>query len=39
MAKEIIKEDIAQVKALLLQALGNGEYADLARMGGLTNHT
>lgn len=39
MAKEIIKEDIPAVKALLLKVLGTDEYADLSRMGGLTNHT
>ena len=39
MAREIISADIASVKALLLKALGTEEYADLSRMGGLTNHT
>lgn len=39
MAREIISADIALVKALLLKALGTEEYADLSRMGGLTNHT
>ena len=39
MAKEIIKADIPAVKALLLKVLGTDEYADLSRMGGLTNHT
>ena len=39
MAKEIIKEDVPKVKALLLQVLGTDAYADLTRMGGLTNHT
>lgn len=39
MAKEIVKEDIASIKALLLKVLGTDEYADLSRMGGLTNHT
>ena len=39
MAKEIIQEDIIQVKALLKQVLGADVYTDLARMGGLTNHT
>ena len=39
MAKEIIKEDIPQIKALLFKALGTEVYADLSRMGGLTNHT
>ena len=39
MAREIVKEDIAKVKALLLKVLGTEEYADMSRMGGLTNHT
>ncbi len=39
MAKEIVKEDVPQIKALLLQVLGIDEYAALSRMGGLTNHT
>lgn len=39
MAREIIKEDIARVKELMLKVLGTDEYADLSRMGGLTNHT
>ncbi|MBO5196055.1 MAG: phosphotransferase family protein [Clostridia bacterium] len=39
MAREIVKEDIAKVKELLSNVLGTDEYTDLARMGGLTNHT
>lgn len=39
MAREIVQADIAKVKELLQQVLGNGEYADISRMGGLTNHT
>ncbi len=39
MAREIIKEDIPKVQALLKQVLGTDAYADLTRMGGLTNHT
>ena len=39
MAKEIIREDIAKVRALLLKVLGTDEYAEMSRMGGLTNHT
>lgn len=39
MAKEVIKEDVPQIKALILSVLGTDEYADLSRMGGLTNHT
>lgn len=39
MAREIVKEDIAKVKELLSNVLGTDEHTDLARMGGLTNHT
>ena len=39
MAREIIKEDIPKIKELLLKVLETDEYADLSRMGGLTNHT
>lgn len=39
MAKEILTEDIPKIKELLAKVLGDGEYADVSRMGGLTNHT
>ena len=39
MAKEILKQDIPKVQALLEKVLGSGEYKEIARMGGLTNHT
>ena len=39
MAREIIKDDIPKVKALLLKVFDTDEYSDLSRMGGLTNHT
>lgn len=39
MAKEIIREDIPKIEALLTEVLGNAQYTDLSRMGGLTNHT
>ena len=39
MAREIIKEDIPKVKALLKSVLGDDGYTDISRMGGLTNHT
>ncbi len=39
MAKEILKEDIPKIEDLLKKVLGNSDYAELARMGGLTNHT
>ena len=39
MAKEIIKEDVPKVQAMLQQVLGTAAYTDLTRMGGLTNHT
>lgn len=39
MAKEILTQDIPKVKALLAAVFGEGEYAEISRMGGLTNHT
>ena len=39
MAREIIREDIARVKELLLAVVGSDSYTELSRMGGLTNHT
>lgn len=39
MAKEIVKEDIPKVRELLAKVLGTDGYADISRMGGLTNHT
>ena len=37
--REIVKADLAQVTALLSDVLGVEKYKDIARMGGLTNHT
>ena len=39
MAKEILTEDIPKIKELLAKVLGDSDYAEIARMGGLTNHT
>lgn len=39
MAKEVIKEDVPKIEALLEQVLGTSKYIQLSRMGGLTNHT
>ena len=39
MAKEILQEDINQIEALTQKVLGTSQYAELERMGGLTNHT
>lgn len=39
MAKEIIREDVPQIKELLQKVLGINCYAQLSRMNGLTNHT
>ncbi len=39
MAKEIVKEDIPKINALVKQVLGHDSYSDICRMGGLTNHT
>ena len=37
--KEIIQKDIAPICALLKQVLSADGYADIERLGGLTNHT
>lgn len=39
MAKDIIQDDILQIRALLRQVLNTDQFSDLQRMGGLTNHT
>lgn len=39
MAKEILKQDIPKIKDLLCLVFGKEDYADISRMGGLTNHT
>ena len=39
MAGEIIREDVPQIEALTRKVLGTDRYAQLSRMGGLTNHT
>ena len=39
MAKEVLIEDIPVIKGLMLKVLGTDDYADLSRLGGLTNHT
>lgn len=39
MAKEIIREDVPQIKELLQKVLGINCYAQLSRLNGLTNHT
>ncbi len=39
MAKEVLIEDISVIKGLMLKVLGTDDYADLSRLGGLTNHT
>ncbi len=36
---EIIKSDLPQIAALLDKVLGKSDYSDIARLGGLTNHT
>lgn len=38
-SKEIIKEDVPQIEELIRKVLGTDRYADISRMGGLTNHT
>ena len=39
MAREIVTADIEKVKELLRVAVGRDDYADISRMGGLTNRT
>lgn len=39
MAKQIVAEDLSAVKQLLQKVLGKSDYADIERMGGLTNRT
>ena len=39
MAKDIMEQDIPQIRELLLKVLGDSDFAALSRMGGLTNHT
>ena len=39
MAKEILQEDIPQIEELVRKVLGADHYAEISRMGGLTNHT
>lgn len=39
MAKEIVREDIPRVKLLLDRVIGNSDYENIRRMGGLTNRT
>lgn len=36
---DIIKQDLPLIADLLKHVLGKDDYSDLARMGGLTNHT
>ncbi len=37
--REIVPEDIPQIKSLLLKVCGDANYSFLERLGGLTNHT
>ena len=39
MRNKILTEDIPKVKQLLADIFGTGDYENIARMGGLTNHT
>jgi thiamine kinase-like enzyme len=39
MAKEILEQDVGKIRALVEKVLGVKDYASVARMGGLTNHT
>ena len=37
--REIVPEDVPQIKALLEKVLNSVSYTELSRLGGLTNHT
>lgn len=39
MEKEIVQEDLQNVSVLIQKVLGTDRYAEIERMGGLTNHT
>ena len=39
MYKEIVVQDIDQIRDLLKKVTGSGEYTKISRLGGLTNHT
>lgn len=39
MTKEIMREDVPQIRELLQKVLGTDCYAQLSRLNGLTNHT
>lgn len=39
MAKEIVQRDVPLVRDLVQKVLFSEQYADICRMGGLTNHT
>ena len=39
MAQKIIDQDLILVKELMNHVLGTDRYADVQRLGGLTNHT
>jgi thiamine kinase-like enzyme len=39
MAKEVLVEDVEKIKELALKVLGTDAIGDVARLGGMTNHT
>lgn len=39
LVREIVKEDIPEIKALLLKVFGSGDYIDIKRLGGMTNRS
>lgn len=39
LVREIVKEDIPEIKGLLLKVFGSGDYKDIKRLGGMTNRS
>lgn len=39
LVREIVKEDIPEIEALLLKVFGSGGYKDIKRLGGMTNRS
>lgn len=39
LVREIVKEDIPEIKALLLKVFGSVDYKDIQRLGGMTNRS
>ena len=39
LVREIVEEDLPKVKALLMKVFPDGEYREIRRLGGMTNHS